>query len=142
MESEMLLGLTGEVKEIVIEVIRAANSNPVIGILVSIIAVDMLYRLRLIGAQTVVALYVFLGVIEGGTVAANLIDAAGNFVGDLGSLIPSFGSKTTNQASQADLVTPSATTLVYGQQTLAASGETAALTSLINRIKSVQGVTK
>jgi hypothetical protein len=140
MQTDLLMGLTGEVKDIVIEVIRAANSNPVIGVFVAIVGVDVLYRLKLIGATSVVAILAFLGVIEGGSVAANLIDAAGNFIGDIGQLIPSIGSKTINQASQADLVTPSATnlnwTVLTEEKTSRSLAGDAAILGLVNRIKS------
>ena len=113
-EQEFAQNLIGDVKDIVKEVIRASNSNPLIGILTSIVAIDVLYRAKIISLTAVQAMYVALGVVEGGSVIA-----------EIGDLIPSLGGKAPPET------TPSATTLVYAD-----SGETgdSKIDALLERI--------
>jgi len=124
--SELLLGLTGEVKEVVMELIRAANSNPIIGVFVTIASADVMHRAKVLSDEGYIAVLAFLGLIEGGQVAANVLDAAGNLVG---SLIPSIAGQ---KAAIDNLVNPSATTLVFENTSKASlSGEQGALMSLL-----------
>lgn len=96
--------LTGDVKDIAIEIIRTANSNPLLGILVSIVSVDILARLKIIDPGTAAGLYVAIGTIEGAEVATSTLAA-------LGDVFHIFGKSPT----APNLIEPSATTIVYGQ---------------------------
>lgn len=87
-----------DVMEILRELVRTANSNPIIGVLLSIVTIDMLHRAKLIGENAVVAFYIVIGAIESGSV-----------ISDIANLWPSFTRNT-----QVDPVRPSATTVVYG----------------------------
>lgn len=96
--------LTGDVKDIAIEIIRTANSNPLLGILVSIVSVDILARLKIIDPGTAAGLYVAIGTIEGAEVATGIITS-------LSDVFHIFGKSP----SAPNLIEPSATTIVYGQ---------------------------
>ena len=98
-----LSNLSGDVKDIAIEIIRTANSNPLLGILVSVVSVDILSRLKIIDPGTAAGLYVAIGTIEGAEVATGVITS-------LGDVFHIFGKSP----SAPNLIEPSATTIVYG----------------------------
>lgn len=94
------------IKEIVVELIRAANSNPLIGIVIAVVIVDFLYSLKVISFTAMTAIYVILG-IETSTLVADDISSI------LTSLNPAkgiFGGGTPT----INPIEPSATTIVYG----------------------------
>jgi len=99
-----LSNLSGDVKDIAIEIIRTANSNPLLGILVSVVSVDILSRLKIIDPGTAAGLYVAIGTIEGAEVATGVITS-------LADVFHIFGKSP----SAPNLIEPSATTIVYGQ---------------------------
>lgn len=96
--------LSGDIKDIAIEIIRTANSNPLLGILVSVVSVDILSRLKIIDPGTAAGLYVAIGTIEGAEVATGVITS-------LTDVFHIFGKSP----SAPNLIEPSATTIVYGQ---------------------------
>lgn len=112
-----LSNLSGDVKDIAIEIIRTANSNPLLGILVSVVSVDILSRLKIIDPGTAAGLYVAIGTIEGAEVATGVITS-------LSDVFHIFGKSP----SAPNLIEPSATTIVYGQ------GNAVDLQALMSRI--------
>lgn len=80
------------------EFIRTANSNPVIGLGLGIVAVDLLYRAGAISFTAAAAFYALLST-----------TVAGGIISDLAAFIPSFGTKEAKDAVQ-----PTASTLYYG----------------------------
>lgn len=90
--------LTVDVKEIVIEVIRASMSNPLMGIFVSIVGVDVLSKLKIIDAGTAAGLYVAIGAIEGSQVAGQIIT-------DLASVFKLFSKSPANNTLEPSLTT-------------------------------------
>jgi hypothetical protein len=109
--------LTGDIKDVAIEIIRTANSNPLLGILVSVVTVDILSRLKIIDPGTAAGLYVAIGTIEGAEVATGVITS-------LTDVFHLFGKSP----AAPNLIEPSATTIVYGQ------GNAIDLQALMSRI--------
>lgn len=101
---EILSNLTQDAKDIVIETIRAANSNPLLGIFIGFVGTDILERLSIIRPTTAAALYIAIGVIEGASVSSDVITSLES--------VFKFGGKSPSTS----LVQPSATTLVYGNK--------------------------
>jgi len=99
--ADTLALLSTDVKDVVVELIRASNSNPLIGILVSIVSVDILSRAHIIDSATAAGLYVAIGAIEGASVA-------GTIISDFTDVFKIFSKSPTQ-----DLVRPSASTIVY-----------------------------
>lgn len=112
-----LSNLSGDVKDIAIEIIRTANSNPLLGILVSIVSVDILSRLKIIDPGTAAGLWVAIGTVEGAEVASGIITS-------LADVFHIFGKSP----AAPNLIEPSATTIVYGQ------GNAVDLQALMSRI--------
>ena len=99
--SQNLQTLLTSGKDIVVELVRATNSNPLIGVLISIVSVDILSRAHIIDSATAAGCYVALGFIDGASVA-------GTVISDFTDVFKLFAKSPTN-----DLVRPSATTIVY-----------------------------
>lgn len=98
---ETLLQLLEQGKDVIVELVRAANSNPLLGIFISIVATDILARSKIIDPSTAAGLYVAIGAIEGASVA-------GTIISDFTDVFKLFSKSPTQ-----DLVRPSATTIVY-----------------------------
>lgn len=89
--------------EVLKEMTQASISNPLLGIVTSLIFADVLYRAHVIDIQTFVGIGVSVGILEGSAVAGNVIqDVAGFF--DI------FSSQ--NKAN--DPITPTANVVVLG----------------------------
>ncbi|MEM3795205.1 MAG: hypothetical protein QW429_04960 [Thermoprotei archaeon] len=101
MTIESLLAVSHDLRDIAVELVRAANSNPLIGILVSVITVDILARTRIIDPATAAGLYTAIGVIEGASVGSAIIN-------DFTDVFHLFSNTPTTP------LTPSANVIVYG----------------------------
>ncbi len=86
-----------EILDMLKELVRASNSNPVIGLTVSILVTDLAYKFKLLSKTGYIGIMVAIGTAE-----------AGGIINDIEDLIPSF--KKASDTSQ-----PSAQTIVYGQ---------------------------
>lgn len=84
------------------EMIKTANSNPLMGSVASVVMADILARAKIIDNRTAAGIWVIVGVIDGASVAGTLIS-------DFTDIFKIF-SKSPSQ----DLMRPSATTIVYG----------------------------
>ena len=84
------------------EMIRAANSNPLMGSVAAVIMVDILARAKIIDNGTALGVWAIVGAVEGSAIAGAEIS---NFT-DIFKIF----SKSPSQ----DLLRPSATTIVYG----------------------------
>lgn len=90
-------------KDVIVELLRTANSNPLTGILVSIVAAEVLYKLKIISTVGYVALYAIIG-----TEVA--VDEEGNVINAIAAVDKLFGNASTSTP-----INPSATTIVYPQ---------------------------
>ena len=86
-----------------IELVRASNSNPLIGLMTVFISTDILYRLKIIDVITATAIFTAAGALEGAEIAEGVIT-------DIGDFFKVFGA----QNKTPDPITPSASTIVYG----------------------------
>jgi len=92
---DLLGNVSDKTLDIIKEMVRASNSNPVIGITMSIIFTGIAYKIHLISMVEYIAILTAVGVSDAGAV-----------INDITDLIPSF-------KKAADSSTPSGTTLVY-----------------------------
>ena len=89
--------------EVLKEMTQASISNPLLGIVTSLIFSDVLYRAKVIDIQTFVAIGVSVGVLEGSAVAGSVIQDVSDFFNIFGS-----------QNKTNDLITPTANVVVLG----------------------------
>jgi len=85
-----------QILDLLKELVRTANSNPVIGITTAIMVADVAYRFQLITKTAYIGILVAIGASETASV-----------INDIEDLIPSF-------RKAADASQPSAQTIVYG----------------------------
>ncbi|MEM3193273.1 MAG: hypothetical protein QW292_14540 [Candidatus Parvarchaeota archaeon] len=118
---EQLISLAGisieKLLDLTKEFLRAANSNPIIGMVTSLIVTDILYRTKIIDLPTAVAVNVMVGTIEGGSIAGQVIQ-------DITDIMNFFGNRPSNIEFK-----PSATTIVYADS----SNDSALIKSLLAR---------
>jgi hypothetical protein len=102
------------IKEILVELIRAANSNPLIGVLLAIAITDILVTLRILTPTAATAIYAVIAAVVG-------VDLASDLISSLAGLVPPIVPFTSKGATSApsSLIEPSATTIVYGERTSA-----------------------
>ena len=86
-----------------IELVRASNSNPLIGLMTVFITTDILYRLKVIDLATAAAIFTAAGALEGSEIANTVLT-------DISDFFHVFGA----QNKTPDPITPSAKTIVYG----------------------------
>ena len=86
-----------------IELVRASNSNPLIGLMTVFITTDILYRLKVIDLATAAAIFTAAGALEGSQIANTVLT-------DISDFFHVFGA----QNKSPDPITPSAKTIVYG----------------------------
>ncbi|MHB1830777.1 MAG: hypothetical protein ACYCO0_05290 [Candidatus Micrarchaeaceae archaeon] len=86
-QQRFVLGVADKVEGIIKELVRASLNNPLMGIAVAIITVDVLYRAKIISITAAQAIYVAAGVYEGGQIIA-----------DIAEIIPSIGTKQNSAA--------------------------------------------
>jgi hypothetical protein len=109
-----LVQLAGDAKDVVIEIIRTALSNPLMGAVVGVILVNVLERAGVIDHGTGLLADSLIGGSFGVTMAADVIQA----IGDLKSVFGGAG-----QAAPPDLVKPSAQVIVFAPGSSAGSQE-------------------
>jgi hypothetical protein len=90
------------IKDVLVELIRAANSNPLVGILLCISVVDVGQRTGLLSKNAATAMYAVIAAVTGTEVVADVITA-------LEQGLHLFGAG----GSPPSPLTPSATTIVY-----------------------------
>ena len=83
---------------------QASISNPLLGIVTSLIFGDVLYRARVIDIQTFTGIAVSVGVLEGAAVTGEVIQ-------DVSDFFKIFSS----QSKSSDPITPTANVVVLGQ---------------------------
>jgi hypothetical protein len=96
--------LAADFKDIVIEFIRTAATNPLMGFVLAAVSADILRKVGVIDNGTAL-------LIDVTATGAFAVDMAGTVIDDLGNFIPSFGGSKT---PPPDVVTPSVQTVVYG----------------------------
>jgi hypothetical protein len=99
--------------DIMRELVRAATTNPLIGAVVAVIFADLLAQLKVIQPGTRNIIFGFAGVGFGVEVATELITAADGF---LDALDPFKSGSSGGNSSNAGVMTPSAQTVVFGNQ--------------------------
>jgi hypothetical protein len=92
-----------KIVEILKTMIQSANSNPLMGSVAAVIMVDIMARLKIIDNGTAAGVWAIVGTIDGSSIAGTLIS-------DFTDIFKIF-SKSPSQ----DLMRPSASTIVYGQ---------------------------
>lgn len=100
--AQTLANFGGGAEKVFVELVRASNSNPLIGITVSLVSADILLRLGIIDHLTYTFILSSVGVIEGAAVAGTIIT-------DITQLF----SFSKSQNPTPDPITPTATTIVY-----------------------------
>lgn len=101
-----VLGALGEkTLDILDKMVQASVSNPLLGITSALVIGDILYRAKVIDLQTWTMIGVSTGVLEGAAVANTVLeDVAG------------FWKLFQSQSQSSDPITPSATTVVFGNK--------------------------
>lgn len=66
--------ITGDLKDIVVELIRATQANPLVGITVTLVTADVLYRAKIIGPTTVKVLFGIVGTAAGLDLTKEAVD--------------------------------------------------------------------
>lgn len=95
MKTQAILQSIGILETLLKELVRASESNPIIGITIAILTADIAYKLKIITMTAYVGIMVAIGASESGAI-----------INDISDLIPSF-----HKAS--DDSTPSGKTFVY-----------------------------
>lgn len=95
LKTQALLQSIGIIETLLKELVRASESNPIIGITISILTADISYKLHLITKTAYIGVMVAIGASE-----------AGSIINDISDLIPSF-------KKASDDSTPSGRTFVY-----------------------------
>ncbi|MEM3423993.1 MAG: hypothetical protein QXE51_05455 [Nitrososphaeria archaeon] len=118
---EQLLNLAGisieKLLDLAKEFLRTANSNPIVGMVASLLVTDILYRSKIIDLGTALGVNVLVGVVEGSSIAGQVIN-------DLSEITNFFGSRPSNIEYK-----PSATTVVYAEN----SSDSQIMKSLLTR---------
>lgn len=87
--------------ELAKEFLRTANSNPVIGMVASLIVSDVLFRAKIIDIGTAIGINVLVGTVEGSQITAEVLS-------DLTSI-----TKFMGNSHPISNIQPSASTIVY-----------------------------
>lgn len=111
-ESDIFNAIFGQIDKLgqgSIEVLKAMTqasiSNPLLGIATTLIFSDVLYRARVIDIQTLTAVFIATGALEGSAVAGTVIT-------DVSRFFDFFGS----QGKSSDPITPTANVVVLGEK--------------------------
>jgi hypothetical protein len=106
-ESDKIFGEINKLGKGAVEVLKAMTqasiSNPLLGIVTSLIFGDVLYRARVIDIQTFTGIAVSVGILEGAAVTEGIIQ-------DVSDFFKIFGS----QSKSSDPITPTANVVVLG----------------------------
>lgn len=107
-ETDKIFGEINKLGKGAVEVLKAMTqasiSNPLLGIVTSLIFGDVLYRARVIDIQTFTGIAVSVGVLEGAAVTGEIIQ-------DVSDFFKIFSS----QSKSSDPITPTANVVVLGQ---------------------------
>ncbi|MEM3431629.1 MAG: hypothetical protein QXM43_05400 [Desulfurococcaceae archaeon] len=103
------------------ELIRTANSNPVVGYIIGFVVADVLYRSKIIDSGTAKLINISLGIMMGANVSSNILQ-------DIADITHVFGQGGTSQKD----FSPSASTIVYA--------ENSSDSQLIRALQSREGV--
>ncbi|MEM3907860.1 MAG: hypothetical protein QXZ17_13550 [Nitrososphaerota archaeon] len=118
---EQLLNLAGisieKLLDLAKEFLRTANSNPIVGMVASLLVTDILYRSKIIDLGTALGVNVLVGVVEGSSIVGQVIN-------DLSEITNFFGNRPSNIEYK-----PSATTVVYAEN----SSDSQIMKSLLTR---------
>ncbi|MEM3860433.1 MAG: hypothetical protein QW478_13730 [Candidatus Micrarchaeaceae archaeon] len=118
---EQLLNLAGisieKLLDLAKEFLRTANSNPIVGMVASLLVTDILYRSKIIDLGTALGVNVLVGVVEGSSIVGQVIN-------DLSEITDFFGNRPSNIEYK-----PSATTVVYAEN----SSDSQIMKSLLTR---------
>jgi len=106
-DQRLIVGAAGFAVDKIVEVlkamIQAANSNPLMGMIAAVIMADILTRLKIIDPGTAAGIWAIVGTVEGASIA-------GTVISDFTDIFKIFSKSPTQ-----DLLKPTATTIVYGQ---------------------------
>jgi len=119
-------------KDVLIEFIRTANSNPLVGLATSLIITDILYRLKVIDLPTFIFINGLVGAIDVAQISAELMDAISNDINAIASILHPF-TISSEGVKLPDLLRPSASTIVYAQSTTSSSIPKSEVDSLLAR---------
>lgn len=101
--SKGILTLEDKSLEIIKELVKGSVSNPLLGMVASLVVSDVLYRAKIIDLQTAVGINVVVGTVDGSQIASAIIS-------DITDITKLFQSRPQNAPFQ-----PSATTLVLAE---------------------------
>lgn len=111
------IGLTesflASIKDVAVEFIRTANSNPLMGIFTVLATTFTLYKLGVFNSTDVVLILGAVGLLEGAAVTPDVLDAIANDITAIGSILKPFSLFGGGAASVPNPLEPSATTIVY-----------------------------
>jgi vacuolar-type H+-ATPase subunit I/STV1 len=114
--------LGGGAKEVLLKMIEASVSNPIMGVAGAVIVADVLYRMKIIDLPTFILVCSAGAVVEGSQAAGEI----GNIIEDFTSITHLFAS----QPKPTDPTRPSATTVVFGSKGTPSADD---LQALMNR---------
>lgn len=89
-----------DVKDIIVEVIKASQANPLVGVAVALISTNVLYRAKIIDGQVYALIVTLVTAAAGVTIAGDLLSELNPFKGG---------------SSNADLIRPTPTTLTQAE---------------------------
>jgi len=119
-------------KDVLIEFIRTANSNPIVGLATSLIITDILYRLKIIDLPTLLIINGLIGAVDIAQISSEIMDAIANDINAISSILHPF-TLSSEGIKLPDLLRPSATTIVYAQSTQNSSIPKSEVDSLLAR---------
>jgi len=106
-DRNLLIGAAGfavdKVVEILKAMIQASNSNPLMGMIAAVVMADILARTKIIDNGTAAGIWAIVGTVEGASIA-------GTVISDFTDIFKIFSKSPTQ-----DLLKPTASTIVYGQ---------------------------
>jgi len=102
-DKQLLRELIGAARGISSSFANTAISNPVVGLVTGIIALDVLYRVRVLSPIGYFAGLGAVGVIEGAAALTAIETGIGAVISGIGNIIPSIGAKAS-PASQENLI--------------------------------------
>jgi hypothetical protein len=106
-DRNMIIGAAGFAVDKIVEVlkamIQASNSNPLMGMIAAVVMADILARTKIIDNGTAAGIWAIVGTVEGASIA-------GTVISDFTDIFKIFSKSPTQ-----DLLKPTASTIVYGQ---------------------------
>jgi hypothetical protein len=110
-ELGLVKDLTGEARDVLVQMLKAATSNPVIGIIGAVIIVDLLHQAKILSPVGYTFCMITLGIVEASyaaTVLSQITAGTYDFTSILGGVDVSRPSPNLTEFS------PTATTVVFG----------------------------